>query len=432
MYLDFYELNEKPFGMPPDTRFQYQSKKHQDASNHFLYGIREKEGFMVLTGDIGTGKTLIVRALVERLGKDTSSALLVNPMLEGEALLRCILEEFGIDNSKGSRKELIDSLNQFLIAEFTQARGVVLIIDEAQHLSEQALEEIRLLSNFETEKTKLLQIILVGQVELHQKLKSTFLRPLNQRISIRYYLLPMNRTDTEKYIYHRLLVAGSNGRITFSAGALNEIFKYSEGLPRLINLVCDRTLLAGYAGQSMRLNKKMVKTGKESLGQQGVPSTDAYTDAYTDASKKRHALFLGILVLVLGCIYFIGFQGEFPYVNFSNITPTVLNTSEPAHLIHYPIHTPSPDKGTSSSHPYSIHIASYRDKNRAIMNVNQLGKLGYEASIIKVEIQDKGTWYRVVSGKFQSKGQARAMLKKIKAFNDFSDARIVSAEGDQG
>ena len=424
MYLDFYELNEKPFGMPPDTRFQYQSKKHQDASNHFLYGIREKEGFMVLTGDIGTGKTLIVRALVERLGKDTSSALLVNPMLEGEALLRCILEEFGIDNSKGSRKELIDSLNQFLIAEFTQARGVVLIIDEAQHLSEQALEEIRLLSNFETEKTKLLQIILVGQVELHQKLKSTFLRPLNQRISIRYYLLPMNRTDTEKYIYHRLLVAGSNGRITFSAGALNEIFKYSEGIPRLINLVCDRTLLAGYAGQSMRLNKKMVKTGMESLGQQGVPSTDA--------SKKRRALFLGILVLVLGCIYFIGFQGEFPYVNFSNITPTVHNTSEPVHLIHYPIHTPSTDEDIPSSGLYSIQTGSHRDKNRAIMNVNQLGKLGYEASIIKVEIQDKGTWYRVVSGKFQSKGQARAMLKKIKALNDFSDARIVSAEGDQG
>jgi len=424
MYLDFYGLNEKPFSLTPDTRFLYLSKNHQDASNHLLYGIREKEGFVVLTGDIGTGKTTIVRALVERLGRDTSSALLLNPMLEGEELLRCILEEFGIGNTRGLRKELIDRLNKFLLGELMQARGAVLIIDEAQHLSEQALEEIRLLSNLETEKAKLLQIILVGQVELHQKLKSSFLRPLNQRISIRYHLRSLSRIDTEKYIYHRLLVAGSNGHITLSAGALNEIFKYSQGIPRLINLVCDRTLLAGYAGQSNRLDKKMVERGIESLGKQGVPSTPS--------SKRRQFFSLGVLALLLGCIYLIVFQGETLYVISSNTTSPNEDTSRTAQLIFYPIHTTSIDEGTSSSHPYSIHITSYRDNRRALVNVNQLRELGYEAFTTKKDIPGKEIRYRVMFGKFQSKGEAQAMLKKIKALKGFSDARIIMAEGDMG
>ena len=444
MYLDFYGLNEKPFSLTPDTRFLYLSENHQGAANHLLYGIREKEGFVVLTGDIGTGKTTIVRALVERLGKDTSSALLLNPMLEGEELLRCILEEFGVGNMGGGRKELIDRLNQFLLGELTQARGAALIIDEAQHLSEQALEEIRLLSNLETEKAKLLQIILVGQVELHQKLKSSFLRALNQRISIRYHLSSLNRIDTEKYIYHRLLVAGSNGHITFSASALNEIFKYSQGIPRLINLVCDRTLLAGYAGQSNRLDKKMVKRGMESLGKQGVSSANS--------SKTRIFFSLGVLAGLIGCIYLIGFQYEIPYPTFSNANFIHKDTSLTDQLILYPIHTNSTDKGTSlsyesispspesissspesisSSHLYSIQISSYRDNTRASMNVNQLWKLGYEAFTTKVDIHGKGTWYRVMLGKFQSKSEAKAMLNKIKAIKGFSDARIIKTRGDK-
>lgn len=423
MYLDFYGLNEKPFALTPDTKFLYLSKNHQDASNHLLYGIREKEGFVVLTGEIGTGKTTIVRALVERLGKDTSSALLLNPMLEGEELLRCILEEFGIGDASGLRKDLIDRLNQFLLGELKQARGAVLIIDEAQHLSEQALEEIRLLSNLETEKAKLLQIILVGQVELHQKLESSFLRPLNQRISIRYHLLPLSRIDTEKYIYHRLLVAGSNGDVTFSAGALNEIFKYSHGIPRLINLVCDRTLLAGYAGQSNHLDKKMVQKGKESLAKQGVPSATS--------PKRKNFFSLVVLALLLGCIYFIVFQGKTPYLISSNTISTTEDTSRTGQLIFYPVHTTSTNESTSSSHPYSIHISSYRDNRRAIINVNQLRELGYETFIAKKDIPGKGIWYRVMFGNFQGEAEAQAILNKIKALKGFSGARIIMGEGDR-
>jgi len=433
MYLNFYGLNEKPFTLTPDTKFLYLSENHQDALNHLVYGIREEEWFMVLTGDIGTGKTTIVRALLERINEDTSSALILDPLLEGEALLRATLEDFGIDSPGGTRKELIGRLNQFLLGELMHGRKAVLIIDEAQHLSEQTLEEIRLLSNLETEKAKLLQIILVGQVELHQKLESSLLRPLNQRISIRYHLLPLSRVDIEKYIRHRLLVAGSNGHISFSAGALNEIFSHSQGIPRLINLVCDRTLLAGYAKQSNYLDKQMVKKGAESLKKQGVP--------YTITSKGRRPLLLGVLALFLGCAFLIGLQGEglqvrsvkfwhslqehLRVIEQRSVAVPKVEIESAATSAHDSKSLPMAMETQGLNHRYGIHISSYRDNRRALMDVNQLRKLGYQAFTIKEDIPGKGTWYRVMFGKFRTRSEAQTMLKKIKAFKSFSDARII-------
>jgi general secretion pathway protein A len=433
VYLNFYGLNEKPFNLTPDTKFLYLSKNHQDALNHLVYGIREKEWFMVLTGDVGTGKTTIVRALLERLSEDASSALILDPMLEGDDLLRAILEDFGIDNPGGTRKELIGRLNQFLLGELRQGRNTILIIDEAQHLSNQALEETRLLSNLETEKAKLLQIILVGQVELHRKLESSLLRPLNQRISIRYHLLPLSRGDTEKYIHHRLLVAGSNGHITFSAGAVNEIFKHSRGIPRLINLICDRTLLAGYAKQSNYLDKKVVKKGVGSLKKQGVPSTTA--------SKGRKIFHLGSLALFLGYIFLIGLQGKSLYVRSWRFAHSMMERLPV--IERHRVVTPkggmqsTPTSGHEGkslpfSHPYGIHISSYRDNRRALQDVNQLRKLGYLAFTIKEDIPGKGIWYRVMFGRFQTKGEAQAMLKEIKTLKGFSDVRIIRAKSGKG
>ena len=436
MYLDFYGLNEKPFSLTPDTRFLYLSKNHQDALNHLVYGIREEEWFMVLTGDIGTGKTTIVRALLERINEDTSSALILDPLLKGEDLLRATLEDFGIDSPGGTRKELIGRLNQFLLGELMHGRKAVLIIDEAQHLSEQTLEEIRLLSNLETEKAKLLQIILVGQVELHQKLESSLLRPLNQRISIRYHLLPLSRVDVEKYIRHRLLVAGSNGHISFSSGALNEIFSHSQGIPRLINLVCDRTLLSGYAKQSTYLDKQMVKKGAESLKKQGV--------SYTILSKGRRLLLLGALALFLGCAFLIGLRGEGLYVRSKKLVhssqvrlpiieqrPVAVPKAEiksATASAHDSKSSPMAIETQGLSHRYGIHISSYRDNRRALMDVNQLRRLGYQAFSIKKDISGKGIWYRVMFGKSRTRSEAQTMLKKIKAFKSFSDARIIRSE----
>ena len=388
------------------------------------------------TGDIGTEKTTIVRALLERIDEDTSSSLILDPLIEEEDLLRATLEDFGIDSPGGTRKELIDRLNQFLLGEHIHGRKTVLIIDEAQHLSEQALEEIRLLSNLETEKAKLLQIILVGQVELHQKLESSFLRPLNQRISIRYHLAPLSRADIEKYIRHRLSVVGHNGHITFSAGALNEVFKHSRGIPRLINLVCDRTLLAGYAKQSNHLDKQMVKKGAGSLKKQGVP--------FTLRSKGRRLILLGVLALFLGCAFLIGLQGEGLYVRSKKLGHS-LQVHLPV-IEQHPVATPKDEieSATTSahdnksspiametqgiSHCYGIHISSYRDTRRALMDVNQLRRLGYQAFTIKKDIPGKRIWYRVMFGKFQTREEAQTMLKKIKILKAFSNARIIRSK----
>ena len=440
MYLNFYGLDEKPFNLTPDSKFLYLSKNHQDALNNLIYGIREKEWFMVLTGDIGTGKTTIVRALTERLNEDTSSAFILDPLLEGEGLLRSILEDFGIDNPGGTRKELVSRLNQFLLGELIQGRKTVLIIDEAQHLSDRALEQIRLLSNLETEKVKLLQIILVGQIELHQKLESSYLRPLNQRISIRYHLLPLNRLATEKYIYHRLLVAGSNGHIDFSIGALNEIYRQSRGIPRLINLICDRTLLAGYTKRSNHLDKQMAKQGSESLRKQGVPTTIS--------SRRRRLGFLGALALFLGCIFLIGLRGEGQYARSEKLGRPLqvrlpIIEQQPVAIPKGGIEPATASANDSKSlpiametqglsHHYGIHIYSYRDNRRALIGVNQLLNLGYQAFTIKKDIPGKGIWYRVMFGKFRTRDEAQTMLKIIKTHKAFSDARIIKLKRGNG
>lgn len=309
MYLSFYGLNEKPFSLTPDTKFLYLGKDCQDALNHLMYGIGEREGFMLLTGEVGTGKTMVLRTLLRSLGQDIRSALVFNPMLEEAELLKSILEDFGIENGHGTKKELIDRLNKFLLAEARQNRRGVLIIDEAQGLSDQVLEQIRLLSNLETEKSKLLHIILAGQVELEQKLESPFLRQLNQRISIRYRLLPLSRIDTEKYIHHRLLVAASNGHITFSAGALNEIFKYSQGIPRLVNLICDRVLLAGYTEQTRHLKKHLVKKAVKGIKNRervSSPWRNGFRKHFHQASVHVAWIFGLIIVLALFTLTHLG------------------------------------------------------------------------------------------------------------------------------
>jgi len=243
MYEDFYGLREKPFNLTPDPRFLFLSESHRVALEHLIYGITQKEGFMLITGDVGTGKTTLCRFLLERLEQDTETALILNPQISEEELLSGILSEFGITSSETGRKGMVDRLNQFLLEKLASDRKVAVIIDEAQNLSLSVLEQIRLLSNLETEKEKLLQIILVGQPELQEKLKLPVLRQLNQRISIRCHLRPLGKNETQKYIEHRLMIAGAKGDITLSKRAISLIFKRSKGIPRLINLISYRALL---------------------------------------------------------------------------------------------------------------------------------------------------------------------------------------------
>jgi general secretion pathway protein A len=265
MYLEFYGLREKPFALTPDPQFLYLGEGHRTAIEFLLYGIDQKEGFTIITGDIGTGKTTICRTLLERLDNHVKTAVIFNSFLTEEELLESILQDFGLLSKGTSRKERIDALNKLLIHYLSHGEKAVLIIDEAQNLSIPVLEQIRMLSNLETEKEKMLQIILFGQLELNQKLQSNELKQLNQRIVIRHHLLPLTRTEMESYIYQRLMVAGSQGSITFSKSALNEIYKFSKGTPRLINLLCDRALLGGFVEETYHINKEIIKKAKKSL-----------------------------------------------------------------------------------------------------------------------------------------------------------------------
>ncbi len=258
MYLKFYELNLPPFDLTPNPRFLFNSPKHREAINHLLYGIRERKGFVQLTGEVGAGKTTLCRALLEQLDSRFATALLLTPVLDANELMKSIAAEFGL-NAKGlDRLETLALINDFLIRQAQQGRDCVLIIDEAQNFSDDLLEQVRQLSNVETDDRKLLQIVLIGQPELRQRLNNPRLKQLRQRITVRYHLTALDRFETKQYIRHRLQLAGANGKPGFTGPALWRVFRYSSGVPRLINAVCDKALLAGFVKQSRRINFSMI------------------------------------------------------------------------------------------------------------------------------------------------------------------------------
>lgn len=246
MYLDYYGLRENPFNVTSDPDFFYFSKAHKDALAHLLYGIRERKGFIELTGEVGAGKTTLCKTLLKHLGPNVRTAFILNSNLSELQLLEAILEDFGIKPLRKTKISLFRQLDNFLLEEVRKDSNVVLILDEAQNLTLSVLEAIRLLSNLETDKQKLFQIILVGQPELRRKLNSQSLLQLRQRISVRFHINPLAVEETGEYINHRLKVAGSPGDILFTEGALRRIFAYSQGVPRIINLLCDKALLSGF------------------------------------------------------------------------------------------------------------------------------------------------------------------------------------------
>lgn len=259
VYNDFYGFQESPFNLTPDPRFLFFSDKHREAFHHVLFGIRERKGFIQLTGEVGAGKTTVCRALLAELGDGYHTALILNPMLSGVQLVRSILAELGLEIPRSDRTAYLDVLNRFLLQQAEAGRDVVLLIDEAQDLTEELLEQVRLLSNLETDSRKLIQIVLVGQPELRDKLNARSLRQLRQRITVRYHLKPLDTDETKRYIRHRLLVAGADGRPTFSPGAVRAIHRYAHGVPRLINAVCDKALLYGYVNSTYELKGRAVR-----------------------------------------------------------------------------------------------------------------------------------------------------------------------------
>ncbi len=258
MYLEFYGLNEPPFNITPNPRFLFYSAKHREAFNHLLYGIRERKGFVQLTGEVGAGKTTVCRAMMDQLGPEYATALILNPVMDADLLMKAIAMEYGLDVKGKDRLETVAALNEFLLDLAQKGKDAVLIIDEAQDLSDTLLEQVRLLSNLETDDRKLLQIVLMGQPELRDRLNHYGLRQLRQRITVRYHLKPLGQLEISQYIQHRIQVSGGNGAPYFSRGAIWRIQRYSSGIPRLINALCDKCLLAGYVNQSDKIDFRTV------------------------------------------------------------------------------------------------------------------------------------------------------------------------------
>ncbi len=272
MYTEHFGLNEKPFSISPDPRYLYLTQRHADALAHLLYGVSESGGFIQLTGEVGTGKTTLIRSLLGQLPEKTEIALILNPHLSSKQFLQAICHELNMQfNDRETAKRLIDRLNTRLLELHAENRRVVLIVDEAQTMSPDLLEQVRLLTNLETEKQKLLQIILIGQPELRDQLKRRDMRQLAQRITGRYHLEPLDQKDALTYIEHRMRVAGGRAEI-FTNRAVRKLYRISRGVPRLINIIADRALLAAYSRGEYRIGASLVgKAADEVFGRDRSP-----------------------------------------------------------------------------------------------------------------------------------------------------------------
>lgn len=279
MYNDFFGFKENPFNMTPDPHFIYFSKKHLEAFASLLYGIEQRKGFLEITGEIGAGKTTLCRRLIEELEGKAKTSFIFNSDLSDIQLLQAIIEDFGIQPKKATKKGYFDALNRFLLEELRNGGNVVLIIDEAQNLSTRSLEQIRLLSNLETQKEKLLQIVLVGQPELRETLKDPSLVQLRQRIGIRYHLTALDREETERYIHHRLEVAGYGGKFPFLPEALDLVYQYTGGIPRIMNVLCDKALLAAFVQDTRLIGRSLMEQARDEI--EGTQTNSAVQEMVT-------------------------------------------------------------------------------------------------------------------------------------------------------
>lgn len=450
MYESFYRLNEKPFSLTPDPKFLFLSKQHQGALDHMLYGIRQREGFMTIVGDVGTGKTTLCRCLLDRLERNIQVALILNPMLSDMDLLRTCVhdlgvsptsvpdetpvmevssgedEEFMIDPNSlatpiegpepdvewirhASKKELIDALNAFLLAQHGAGGSTVLIIDEAQNLSLDVMEQLRILSNLETEKEKLLQIIFVGQLELNGKLKLPELKQLNQRISIRYEISPLSPEETSQYINHRILVAGAGSRITFEPAALKEVYSYSKGYPRLINLVCDRALLAGYNEQVDAINRAHVKQGiKSLLGEEDK----SYLGNYF--LKSRLPVFASVIFFLAGLAFFTVPRFDVHWGAEINRLLSRLGVNQVATLKVPPSRVSLNKKSVDSPKSDSPPVTAVTDSTPAQPAAGNNGPVKEAVAEKNKNSQESETDYRVQLYSLQNLAQAEEEVRKLK------------------
>jgi general secretion pathway protein A len=402
MYEAFYGLKEKPFSLTPDPKFFYLSEAHREALDHLLYGIQQREGFIAITGDVGTGKTTLCRALLAKLDDRTKTGLIFNPILSEDELLRSVLHDFGLRGAGSTKKELIDELNQFLIQLLTEGKNAVLIVDEAQDLSVEILEQIRLLSNLETERDKLIQIILVGQLELLDLLGAPGLKQLNQRVSVRYRIRPLTAHETTQYIFHRLLVAGSTGETIFSPAALKAIYQYTQGIPRLINLACDRALLQGFVDQDPHITPARLAQALRSLDPEvGMGPTGA--------TPRRSTRRAGLIAAALALVLLAGFGG-------GRLAAKVGQPGAPA------VSQPPVAPGEA---PFAVFVSSHATEAEARQAEQRLQAGGYAPFTAVRSGSEDAARYWVFAGRFSDVDEANRTRDRLATRDGYPEPRTI-------
>jgi general secretion pathway protein A len=323
MYKRFFDLRERPFKLVPNPAYLFLSRSHEEALAHLTYAVSEGDGFVAIIGEVGTGKTTLCRTFLESLDERVEAAFVFNPKLDAIQLLKTINDEFGIDSRPDNTKDLIDNLNRFLIEKKAQGRSVILVIDEAQNLSKEVLEQLRLLSNLETTVDKLLQIVLVGQPELGETLDSYDMRQLGQRITLSCWLAPLNFKETRGYIHHRINVASTKNGIKFDHGACRAIHRYSGGIPRLINIACDRALLTAYSLNRCRITPAIAHAAIRELAGMGEVK-----------GRQVSAMALGVMgVLAVAAVAMAAFLYTGPLASHvAIVAPTGSDAEAPEHV----------------------------------------------------------------------------------------------------
>jgi len=445
MYETYYGFTEKPFSLTPDPKYLYRSQSHADAFDLLQYAISRREGFVVVTGDIGTGKTTLCRALLEKIDRATFTALVLNPFLSEEDLLKRILQDFGVisraDVKAGrvtgvSKQELIDALYDFLLGLIPLKASAVMIIDEAQNLPLGVLEQIRILSNLETDKEKLLQIILVGQLELQTLLRSPKLRQLDQRVSIRYELQPLDREASGAYVSHRLAVAGGSAMVTFTPKALDRVHQLSSGIPRLINLLCDRALLAAFSLRTNRVLPDMVDHAAKSLDVQPVVSVRRRSKSVAGSLwNGRVSLGAAAAVVLLSSLLGVGMTA----IVYQRITapvqaralafppPPSLPAGAPPDALRAR-ELPSNAAFTIMFGAYPADSAGVPEQVRAL--TTWLENAGLPVYYAELNRGISGRWYRVMAGSYTDNQSAARDLERLKAAAPSLDAHVTSTSAD--
>jgi general secretion pathway protein A len=409
MYNKFFGFKEKPFKLVPNPAYFYLSKSHEEAMAHLNYAISQGDGFVEITGEVGTGKTTLCRTFLESLNGSVEAAYIFNPKMGPKQLLRTIIEEFGIQTRSDNTKELIDMLNAFLIKKKASGKKVILLIDEAQNLNRNVLEQLRLLSNLETNRDKLLQIILVGQPELSEMLNSHALRQVGQRITLSYQLSPLTFYECKEYIQYRINIAAQRSAIKFDRGAYRHIFKYSKGIPRLINIVCDRSLLTAFVMNQFKISAHIARASVKELATRGQ------TKSYGIPTGKWALIGISFLsVVFLVAVFYQPIREAFtaPFTGQDNLqtnvqgeavavkaetkdpTPSVA-ISDPIDEVHAPPVNHSLQRGSLAEH--LKHMDGPSSRQPALIQAMRLWQTSAQYTPYLKDIDDDQTYFRLAA-----------------------------------